>query len=179
MDIIGQIIGFIAIGVASIIFLFNKRGHILILKLLTDVLWALHHILLGNLTAGVTTAISIFREILFIKKRYAVFLIIFPVLYFGTLFFTFKNITSLIPPVASTIATVAFWNKNVKYIKLFSVAVSVLMLVYAVCNGSIATIVNELLVIATIFISLIRPKIKKCESKIHEKTDVGLETKAK
>ena len=81
--------------------------------------------------------------------------------------------------MASTVATVAFWNKKVKYIKLFSVVVSVLMLVYAECNGSIATIVNELLVIATIFISLIRSKIKKYESEIHEKTDVGIETEAK
>lgn len=161
MNIIGQIIGFVAIGIASVIFLFNKRWQILTVKLITDILWALHFFMTGNATAAFTTGISILREVLFIKKRYIAFLFILPALYFCTLFFTYKNITSFIPPIASTLATVAFWNKKVNYIKLLSVAVSVLMFIYAVCNGSIAATINEILVISTIVFSLIQSKIKK------------------
>ena len=164
MNTIGQIIGFVAIATSVLTFLFNKRWHILAIKLITDVLWALHHILLGNLTAGCTTVISIFREITFLKKRHITVLILLPILYFATLIFTYKNITSLIPPIASTIATVAFWNKNVNYIKAYSIAVSVLMFIYAVCNGSIATTVNELMVIAAIVFSLIRARQNEKES---------------
>ena len=161
MNIIGQYVGFVAIATSVMTFLFNKRWQILAIKLITDVLWALHHILLGNLTAGCTTVISIFREIVFLKKRHIMVLILLPILYFATLIFTYKNITSIIPPIASTIATVAFWNKNVNYIKAYSIAVSVLMFIYAVCNGSVAVIVNELMVIAAIVFSLIRERQKK------------------
>lgn len=164
MNAIGQIIGFAAITASVMTFLFNKRWQILAIKLITDVLWALHHIMLGNLTAGCTTVISIFREIVFLKKRYIAVLILLPFLYFATLIFTYKNITSLIPPIASTIATVAFWNKNVNYIKAYSIAVSVLMLIYAVCNYSIATVFNELMVIAVIMFSLIQARKNKKES---------------
>ena len=101
---------------------------------------------------------------MFLKKRYIAVLILLPFLYFATLIFTYKNITSLIPPIASTIATVAFWNKNVNYIKAYSIAVSVLMLIYAVCNCSIATVFNELMVIAVIIFSLIRARKNKKES---------------
>ena len=72
MNIIGQIVGFVAIGIASVIFLFNKRWQILILKLITDILWALHFFMTGNATAAFTTGISILREVLFIKKRYII-----------------------------------------------------------------------------------------------------------
>jgi len=161
MNVIGQYIGFVAIATSVMTFLFNKRWQILAIKLITDVLCALHHIMLGNFTAGCTTVISIFREIAFLKKRYITVLIVLPILYFATLIFTYKNITSLIPPIASTIATVAFWNKNVNYIKAYSIAVSVLMFIYAVCNGSVAATVNELMVIAAIVFSLIRARQNK------------------
>jgi len=68
MNVIGQYIGFVAIATSVMTFLFNKRWQILAIKLITDVLCALHHIMLGNFTAGCTTVISIFREIVFLKK---------------------------------------------------------------------------------------------------------------
>lgn len=124
-------------------------------------MWAAHHFLIGNTIAAITTGTAISREILLIKKRKFVFLIIFPILFFIPLLFTYKNITSLIPPLASSVSTFGFYNKNVRLIKVFGVSASVLMLIYGVCNNSAATVVNEFIVLSSIAASEIKLKIEK------------------
>ncbi len=161
MNLAGQLIGFAAVGISAVIYLQKNRKKILVVKLLTDVLWAVHHFLIGNTIAAITTGMAISREILLIKKRKFVFLIIFPILFFIPLLFTYKNITSLIPPLASSVSTFGFYNKNVRLIKVFGVSVSVLMLIYGVCNNSAATDVNELIVLSSIAASEIKIKIEK------------------
>ena len=158
---IGQIVGFIAIGISSVIYLQKSRSKILTAKLITDVTWAAHHFLLGNAIAGISACIAIFREILFIKKPKPVYLVIFPILLFLPLVLTYKNITSLIPPIASTLATFGFYCKNVRLIKVFAVLVSVLMLTYAIFNNSLAAAVNELIVLSSLAISEIKVYIEK------------------
>ncbi len=152
MNLIGQIVGFVAIGISSVIYLQKSRRKILTVKLITDVTWATHHLLLGNIIAGTSAGIAILREILFIKKPRPVYLVIFPILLFLPLIFTYKNITSFIPPIASTHSTFGFYCKNVRLIKLFAVLVSVLSLTYAVFNNSIASAVNELIVLSSLAI---------------------------
>ena len=65
MQNVGQIVGFAAMAVSMLIYLQRKRKNILILKLSSDVLWALHHLMILSYTAALTTAIAIFREIVF------------------------------------------------------------------------------------------------------------------
>ena len=154
MNLIGQLIGFTAVGISAIIFLQKDRKRILGIKLLTDVLWAVHHFLIGNIIASATTGIAILREIIFIRKRKTVFMAIFIPLFFIPLLFTYKNITSLIPPVASAAATLGFGNRNVNSIKAFGAASSVLMLIYGAFNNSFATVVNELIVLSSIAVSV-------------------------
>ncbi|MGN0492776.1 MAG: YgjV family protein [Acutalibacteraceae bacterium] len=161
MNLTGQLIGFAAVAISAVIYLQKDRKHILVTKLLTDVLWAIHHFLIGNTIAAITTVTAIAREILLIKKRRIVYLIIFPVLFFISLIFTYKNVTSLIPPLASSIATFGFYNNNLRLIKVFGVSASVLMLIYGACNNSVATVVNELIVLSSISVAEIKSKIEK------------------
>ena len=161
MELIGQIFGFSAVALATVIYLQKDRKNILAVKLLTDILWVVHHFLIGNTIAAVTTGIAIAREILLMKKRRFFLLIVFPLLFFIPLFFTYKNITSIIPPVASSISTVGFYNNNVKYIKLFAFSASVLMLIYGAFNNSAATVVNEMLVLSSIAFSQIKAETEK------------------
>ena len=161
MNFIGQIVGFVAIGISSVIYLQKSRSKILTVKLITDVTWATHHLLLGNIIAGTSAGIAILREVLFIKKPRPVYLVIFQILLFLPLIFTYKNITSFIPPIASTLSTFGFYCKNVRLIKLFAVLVSVLSLTYAVFNNSIASVFNELIVLSSLAISAIKVHIEK------------------
>ena len=161
MRLIGQIIGFVAIALSSLIYIQKSRNRILTVKLITDITWAAHHFFLFNIIAGTSAGIAIFREILFMKKPKPVYLVIFPILLFLPLIFTYKNITSFIPPIASTLATFGFYCKSVKLIKVFSVLMSLLMLTYAVCNNSLASAVNELIVLSSIAISAIKVHIEK------------------
>lgn len=161
MRLIGQIVGFIAIGISSVIYLQKSRSKILTVKLITDITWATHHFLLGNIIAGTSAGIAIFREILFIKKPKPVYLVIFPILLFLPLIFTYKNITSFIPPIASTLSTFGFYCKNVRLIKAFAFLMSTLMLTYAIFNNSLASAVNEIIVLSSLAISEIKVHIEK------------------
>lgn len=163
MNIFGQILGFVAIGVSVTIYLQKKRERLLQVRLLTDALWVAHHFLVGNVTAAVTTIIAVFREVLFIKKRNIIFLIVLPILFFSTLLVTYKNFTSLLPPIASTLATFGLWNKSVKKIKLFGILVSLLMFVYGFLNNSYAVIVNEILVLSSIIVPFLNVRFQKSD----------------
>ena len=95
------------------------------------------------------------------KKAKACLFGYFPILLFLPLVLTYKNITSLIPPIASTLATFGFYCKNVRLIKVFAVLVSVLMLTYAIFNNSLAAAVNEHIVLSSLAISEIKVYIEK------------------
>lgn len=148
-------------AISATIYLQQDRKHILAVKLLTDVLWAVHHFLIGNTIAAITTGTAIAREILLMKKRRFVYVIIFPILFFVPLFFTYKNITSLIPPLSSSVSTVGFYNKKVALIKIFGALASVLMLIYGAYNNSAATVINEAIVLSSVAASEIKEQIEK------------------
>lgn len=152
----GQTIGFAAIGLSATIYIHKRSKKIIIVKLLTDLLWAIHHLLTGNISAAATTFVSIFREILLLKSKSVILLFVFPVLFFSTLLFTYSDITSILPPLASSIVTVGLWNKNVKVMKRFAVLQSMLMLIYGIFNSSYATMFNETIILGSIFLTNIR-----------------------
>ena len=166
MYLVGQLIGFAAMAVSSVIFLQKERKQLLAIKLFTDVLWALHHLLLGNTIAAITTSAAILREILFMIKLRHFYLVVFPILFFAPLIFTYKNITSVIPPIASSVVTLGFYNKNVKLIRLFAALSSCLMLTYGAFNNSAATVINEIIVLCSMIISQIIFEIQKKRGKV-------------
>ena len=108
-----------------------------------------------------TCGISIFREIVFYNydKKWAkskIWLFFFIGCYISSSIITAKNIFGIFPVTASILATVAFWNKNVKNIKIISIPVSSCMLIYNLYCFSIAGIINEIITLSSIFIILKR-----------------------
>ena len=65
---IGQAIGVIAMVESFVIYQVTDRKKMVVLKLLDDVLWVIHFILIGGYTAMLTTGIAVFREIIFYFK---------------------------------------------------------------------------------------------------------------
>ena len=168
MNTFGQIMGFVALGVSSLIYIQKKRKNMIVMKLITDFLWMAHHFCIASYTAMGTTMIAVAREIVFMndsrhEKRHnggKMYVIIFSVLFFISGILTWRDSYSILPPIASTIATAAFNCMNVKKIRLLSLIVSVCMMCYSVHYMSYASIVNEIITQTTIVVALFLDKEK-------------------
>lgn len=165
MKIIGQLIGFGAMGVSFFIYQQKKRESIIFLKLITDFLWIIHFAFIGGYTAMTTTGIAVFREIAFLNNDKKIFsgkwcLYFFITAFFSSLIFTYNGIASVFPVISSSIATLGFWNKKVSKMQVFFFIQSVGMLIYNIIVFSIAGICNEMITISSLIIAIIRNKFK-------------------
>lgn len=168
--IIGQLIGFIAMVISFFIYQQPTRNRILIFKLITDLLWIAHFLILGAITAMTTTTIAIFRELAFLNNKNKFLsgkccLYLFCFLFAFSLVFTYSGPISVFPVVSSIISTIGFWNKETSKMKIFFFFQSVGMLIYNITVTSIAGVFNEVIVISSLLISLIRKKIKELHFK--------------
>ena len=147
-SLIGQIIGYVASFITLTIFFRKKRNDMIVLKLITDLLWMTHHILIGSYPAAATTIIAVGREIVFYitaknGKMNNIYPVIFALMFASSAIITWKDAFSLLPAMASIAATAAFWNKNPQAIRIISLISSVFMLIYAIHYSSYPTILNE------------------------------------
>lgn len=162
MNYIGQLVGIAAIIVSLFIYIQPSRYRMVFLKLITDLLWLLHHASILSYTAVATTGIAIFREIVFLperKNKYnSVILFVFSVFFVVGAIFTWKDGFSVFPAIASVLSTVAFGSNNVRLIRIFAFMSSVCMFIYGIHYFSIPTIINEVLVESSIIISFARER---------------------
>ena len=162
MNTFGQIMGFVALGVSSLIYIQKKRKNMIAIKLVTDFLWAAHHFCIASYTAMGTTLIAVARELIFMndarhEKRHnngKVYVVVFSVLFFLSAILTWRDVYSILPPIASTFSTIAFNCREVKRIRLLAFVVSVCMMTYAIHYMSYATIVNETITQLSILLTL-------------------------
>lgn len=162
MNNAGQFIGYIAMAVSVMIYFRRRRKDILIMKLITDVLWAMHHLLILSYTAAMTTSMAIFREIVFYNydKNWAKskwWRVGFSALFVAAALFTWKDYFSIVPAVSSVLTTVAFGSKKLSFTRTFAFAASVGMMIYGIHYNSTATVINECMtefsIIASVFVS--------------------------
>lgn len=167
LHIIGQIIGIIAMVESFFIFQVTNRRKMVALKLLDDILWATHFILIGGYTAALTTSIAIFRECIFYHKGskkwassigWAAF---FSLAFAACAPLTWTNIFSIFPAAASVVSTWVFWVSKTKTAKLIQLPSAVCMLVYSTVYSSYSGILTQIITIASIAIFFGRTLMKK------------------
>lgn len=157
-NVMGQLFGFAAIGISYFIFQQKSRKRLLIFKLIADFLWVAHFALIGGYTAVATTGVGVMRELVFLQKNKKFFssrlwLYLFLAAFPATLLFTYSGIPSIFPVISSIISTIGFWCKEVQSTKKFALCQSAGMFIYNGFAGSVAGVVNEVLVLTSIAIS--------------------------
>lgn len=169
--IIGQILGFVGMATEFCIYQQNKKEHMVLTKLVADVIWATHFFLIGGWTGAATTTVAIFREVVCYyshSKKWAqskVWMYLFCVFFFCCGLFTWKGIYSLFPPICSVISTMAFWAPSPKRTKILQIPSASFMLIYNLIANSISGAVSSILSLTSIAISFTRAAIKKCREK--------------
>lgn len=171
---IGQVIGGLAMIESFFIYQVSERKKMVALKLLDDVLWVLHFLLIGGYTAALTTGIAIFREIVFYfrgEKKWAshtAWLIGFLLAFAACAPLTWQNIFSLFPAAASVVSTLSFWVKRTEVGKTILFPSVLCMFVYDIVYLSYSGIITQFVSIASIVIYFVRYFLKKKHSSIKD-----------
>lgn len=166
MHLTAQIFGTVAILSSLIIYQQNTKRCILLCKMVQDVSWFCHYVILNCYSAAATSLLCIVRAAVFYRKEKneknsKILLIIFIILYLLSAVLTWKSVYSIFPALSSSLSTVAFWVKNPRNTKIIAVFASLCTLVYNITvSRSISVYIGITLSIAPALYSLfIYPKI--------------------
>ena len=112
-SIIAQIFGVAGIAAFIMLYQFNSMKKVLKTKMVMDVLWAMHYLLLGATSAFAVNAICLVRECVFINDDKKIFksriwLWIFIAFNIISAILTWKGYFSILPAMTSTLATISF-----------------------------------------------------------------------
>ena len=166
MLIASYICGFLGVVSTVVIYQQKKRTGLLISKLLSDVIWFFHYAFIAAYAGAAIAVIGFVREIIFMNrnKKWArswLWLVLFLALSALSGFFTWKNIFSILPCIASMLAVVSFWIGSPKLSRIFSFPISALMLAYDISYLAFMAIINEILTIASSIVGIVRHDIRK------------------
>ena len=140
---IATIVGVIGIGANMLIYQQKSDKKLLMYKMISDFLWALHYMLIDAYSACLIAAINIFREIVFYNndKKWAkspVWLGVFIVISAVAGIVTWVDWYSFLPSTAMILTTVSYWLKSETKIRLVTFPSSPCWLVYNIITHSIA-----------------------------------------
>ncbi|MBR3681324.1 MAG: YgjV family protein [Clostridia bacterium] len=160
ISFVGQLVGFIPLLLAFVTFSLSKRSHILISKTLSDLLSAVHFLLLGEVVGGAVCIVNTARGYVFYNKgkKWAsgIYIpIVFSILTLLTTILQWKGWYTLLPAVGSVLAVIGFWCNKPRLVKLFNLPAVSLWLVYSIITGSISSTLINIISIISITVSMI------------------------
>lgn len=160
--IIGQIIGVAAMIESFFIYQVKERKKMIVLKLVDDLLWVAHFVMIGGYAAATTTGIAIFREIVFYckaDKKWANTLlwpIGFSVVFAACAIPSFQNLWGVLPSVASIASTWAFWLNNSKVTKIMQLPTAGCMLAYDIVKTSYSGSLTQIVTLVSVVVFFLR-----------------------
>ncbi len=161
MQLAGNLIGYAAVAVSVVIYQQKTRFSLLLWKAISDALWICHYFLIGGFTGAAVTCVALLREIVFFKNdrrsRIGVIaLACFLCISIVSSILTWSSVFSIFALIGSLISIVSFWIGEPKLSRILAFPISGCMLVYGISNGSVAVLINEILVISSASIALLR-----------------------
>ena len=178
MNIPAQIVGIFGIISAILIYQQKTRKGLMITKLISDVFWVFHYLILGAYSGVAVCILAVLRELIFINKgrrkwaNHIIWPILFVLAAIGTTIFTWEGPISILAGVASALSVVSFWIGSPKLTRIFIFPIATLMIIYDVFSGSYTGIINESITLVSAFIGIIRLDIKGNHNKPHKVIDI-------
>lgn len=159
-ELIAQSLGVVGMIVGLLAYQCKSSKGILMTKFAANILWTIHYLMIGAITAFATAIVCDIREFVYANekndKKRLVWLGIFMVLCVVSMVITWQGAVSLLPGIATMLSTYGFYQKEAKNIRYVSIVFVVMMLVYDVIVMSYAGIVNQIITLFSIFIAIYR-----------------------
>lgn len=147
--IISQLLVIVAYCICGIGFLKKEKIQILKFATIFSTLILIQYILLNAYSGIVSSLINIVRNILFSynihknKKNSKIELIILCVASVLVTFSVYKSIYDLFPMLLILISNIAYWNNNIKFLRISNIICSICYIIYAIPIKSFITIICE------------------------------------
>ncbi len=176
MKLVGQIMGFGAMGCNVISLQQKKKRNLVLCQLLGSSMFAISFFMLGAYAAFLQNVVATIRNLLFSREKMSekankiwtwIFLGLFLLAYgmtfwvFGEAFTPKNALLQALPTIAMCIMSVAFSLKNVFQIRLLSIINAVFWLIYSLVYVNMGDIVSELMCIASSVVGILRYDLKK------------------
>ena len=167
--LIGELIGAVAIVSSFFIYVSNNRKKIILVKGVSDVLWAVNSFLIGAFTGGMLNLIMVFREFVFyhrLDKKWAqhkIWLYVFCMVCFvSPVLEIIKTgsfaILPFFPACGSVAAVFGFYAKKPSTIRALNVVTAVPWIIYSAYMNNITSCISGLVALCSILIGTIRAK---------------------
>lgn len=159
-DTITQLVGFagLLLGVSG--FQMRQRRHVLLVIGAANFCWAGHFFLLGACTAAAINIVSLVRNVVFTRYREsfpdARLPIAFVVVFSIAAALTWQGPISLVALMASCAATMAFWQRDTRHTRRWSLLMSPLWFVHNAIQGSWPGMIIELFVTSSVCVAMWR-----------------------
>ncbi|MCQ2463480.1 MAG: YgjV family protein [Clostridia bacterium] len=160
-DFLIQCIGFAAMGMGIVSYQFNKRKTLLIIQAFMGLTWAVHFLLLKEMTGAAMNLIGMVRAFVYSNrdKKWAcskVIPFVFSASFITASVLTYDGWKSLLPMVAMVMASFVFWSENTGTLRRLNIPCSMLWLVYDAMSSSWAGVANEVFVLVSIAVAMVR-----------------------
>jgi len=174
MNIIIQIIGFLAMGANILSFQFKKHRNILLFRTINEALFILQYFLLGALSGAFLNIVGCVRNIIFSKKvqkgkSTTAYIVVFSVLFVAFGLLTFDGVKSIMLILAKVLSTIAYGNKNTTIIRAVSFLTHISYLFYNILVFSFSGAISDGLLLISLATAIIRfdicPQIKRYKRK--------------
>ena len=161
-----QALGIVGLLFGAAAFQSNKSKNIVVLKLLNDLFFSFQYLMLGAYTGAVMNWISCFRNLIYThctikEKSNKVWMAVFCVIMLVTGILSWSSPMSLIAIIGKLLTTVSYGMKDAKKIRLLTLPSSIGWLVYDGYYGSMGGVINQILVLCSIGISIVRYDIRR------------------
>lgn len=161
MNTAAQIFGIAGIAMSFFIYIVRKRSSILLCKFTSDVIWAVHYILIGAWSGAALNVLAMARETVFYnkEKKWAssrFWLYLFCTLTMLSGFLTWEGPSSLLPSVGSVCAVISFWCTKPINIRLLAAPAQALWTIYNIVHGSLTGGISSGLSLLSVIIGLVR-----------------------
>lgn len=165
---LSQLFGFSAMAVGILMYQFKKHRTIMILMTISAALWCLHYGSLRLFTPVAMNFINLARSyVCSYDKKWAkskAVPTIFIAVSLALTIATWQGAWDILIFISSIFATVGGWQKNPQVLRILNVLVCLCWLPYNFVNHSWAGLVNNILMLLSIVVALIRYRAKqKCE----------------
>ena len=161
-NIVIQLIGAIAYAFLACSYFMKKKKDILFIQIFSAIAFAIHYYLLNGITASVCNIISLviitiiyFFEKFNGKNKKILIFITIPLLVLISLF-TYENLFSIFPIIASTIVLINFIISNENTIRIAGIISATCWMVYAIIYKSYVGMLFEGIIIVTTFIAYLK-----------------------
>ena len=156
--VIAEIFGYLSVALLLLTYVYRSRKKVLVTKMTSDMLAAVHYLMLGETTGMVQAIVNSIRSGVFYHKgskkwashNFWVFAFIAVNIGFGLL--TWQGWYSILPGCGSALAVLGFWCSDANRVRLVTLPGVLMWLLYGIMIGSLPTILANVLSVCSIAI---------------------------